>query len=104
MTVNWVVCTALCQHNFCLANAYRQLCTNGGNAIIWSVDTSYRHVKEDHSILPILAVNASQSGRLIACAVCSNEDEEAHKVIFRNVKREIEKLINDLVKDGYTHV
>ena len=90
--------------NNLLLNAYRQLASIGHQAIILGVDTSYRYTKEKHGLMPIVVTNPGQEGKIVACAVCSKEDKEAHKVIFQKVKEEVEAVVNELINKGYTHI
>jgi hypothetical protein len=89
------VCVLFSTENL-LLNIYRQQCT--GQDLTFAVDASYRYMYEGYALVPIMCVNFSQSGKVVAYALTSHEDTEALTFIFSMLKKEVEKIVRNRIK------
>ena len=55
-------------------------------------------------MIPVMVTTPSQVGKTVALAIVNKEDTTVHKEIFVAVKEAIEKCVNDLLKEGFTHI
>ena len=85
-----------------LLNAYRQM--QYGNPVKIYVDASYRYMVEKWGFLVIKVCGQNQRGHTVAYGVCSKEDGNAHEWIFKTLKKEVERLVNQLVLSNITQV
>ena len=85
-----------------LLNAYRKM--QYGNPVKIYVDASYRYMVEKWGVLVIKVCGQNQRGRTVAYGVCSKEDGNAHEWIFKTLKKEVERLVNQLVLSSITQV
>ena len=85
-----------------LLNGYRQQFF--GQPVFICVDTTYRIIVEGHGLMPIGTVSIDQTLHIIGYAVVSKEDKVAHEWVFRALKTELERIVNDRVKRGDTYI
>jgi len=76
-----------------LLNAYRQ--TQFGLPPMICVDTTHRLVIEGHCCMLIGTMSVTQHFHTIAYGVCSHEDAEAHKFVFRQVVDAVNVVVHD---------
>ena len=75
-----------------LLNAFRQLAASD---ITIYVDSSYRYMYEGWGLVPIKVCSHDQMMHTIAYGLSSHDDERNHEYIFRVVKKEVERVVND---------
>lgn len=87
------VCIAFSTENL-LANAYRQ--TRFGLPSLVLVDTTHRLVLEGHNNMLFGVVDAAQHFHTIGYGICSKEDTAAHAHIAACLKKEIERVMQEM--------
>ena len=80
-----------------LLNAYRQ--SQFGLPQIIQVDCTHRLVLEGHNCMLFGCVDAAQHFHTIGYGVCSKEDFEAHVVVFKAIKDEVERIVAERIED-----
>lgn len=83
----------------CLMNCYRQQCT--GVDFMLAVDTSYRYTVQGYGLMPIKAVDFSQTGHTVGYGLVSKEDTSAHNFLLYQLKAECERTIKHYRDEGY---
>ena len=90
---NGIVCLVFSTINL-LLNAYRMYFVPG-MAPFFSVDMAYRLMLEGHGHMNIGTVDAGQVFHIIAAGIVSHENTATHQFVFRAIKTEVERIVEE---------
>lgn len=82
-----------------LLNGWRQ--TRFGFPSVLQVDCTHRLVLEGHACMLFGTVDAAQAFHIIGYGICDKEDERAHEVVFRALKDEMERVVQEHVDNQW---
>ena len=85
-----------------LLNAYRQM--QYGNQVKIYVDCSYRYMVEGWGVMIVKVGAFNQKGHTVAYAMISKEDSSAHKFVFKTIKLELEKIVNEKIAKNIKYI
>ena len=83
-----------------MLNACRHTWTQWARPCQFSVDTTYRLVKEGHGLLVLCVAGLDQRLHVVGVAVVSSEDTAGHLHVFRCLSQEVEKIGNEAIEIG----
>ena len=85
-----------------LLNAYRQM--QYGNQVKIYVDCSYRYMVEGWGVMIVKVGAFNQKGHTVAYAMISKEDSSAQKFVFKTIKSELEKFVNEKIARNIKYI